>query len=69
MGGRSVGVPGTPKLLEEAHRRWGKLPWAQVLAPAIKLAEDGFAISPRLNGLLSGEKKPGEGRPCRRLFL
>ncbi|MET3889901.1 gamma-glutamyltranspeptidase/glutathione hydrolase [Bosea sp. OAE506] len=56
VGGRSVGVPGTPKLLEEAHRRWGKLPWAQVLAPAIKLADDGFAISPRLNGLLSGEK-------------
>ncbi|MDP3410034.1 gamma-glutamyltransferase [Bosea sp. (in: a-proteobacteria)] len=56
VGGRSVGVPGTLKLLEEAHRRWGKLPWAQVLAPAIKLAEDGFAISPRLNGLLSGEK-------------
>jgi gamma-glutamyltranspeptidase/glutathione hydrolase len=56
VGGRSVGVPGTPKLLEEAHRRWGKLPWAQVLAPAIRLAEDGFAISPRLNGLLSGEK-------------
>lgn len=56
VGGRSVGVPGTPKLLEEAHRRWGKLPWPQVLAPAIELAEDGFAISPRLNGLLSGEK-------------
>lgn len=56
VGGRSVGVPGTLKLLEEAHRRWGRLPWAQVLAPAIKLSEDGFAISPRLNGLLSGEK-------------
>lgn len=56
VGGRSVGVPGTLKLLEEAHRHWGRLPWAQVLAPAIKLSEDGFAISPRLNGLLSGEK-------------
>lgn len=56
VGGRSVGVPGTPRLLEEAHRRWGKLPWPQVLAPAIRLAEDGFAISPRLNGLLSGER-------------
>lgn len=56
VGGRSVGVPGTLKLLEEAHRRWGRLPWAQVLAPAIGLSEDGFAISPRLNGLLSGEK-------------
>ncbi|HEY5796080.1 MAG TPA: gamma-glutamyltransferase [Bosea sp. (in: a-proteobacteria)] len=56
VGGRSVGVPGTLKLLEEAHRRWGRLPWAQVLAPAIRLSEEGFAISPRLNGLLSGEK-------------
>ncbi|HEV7261316.1 MAG TPA: gamma-glutamyltransferase [Bosea sp. (in: a-proteobacteria)] len=56
VGGRSVGVPGTLKLLEEAHRRWGRLPWRDVLAPAIKLSEDGFAISPRLNGLLSGEK-------------
>lgn len=56
VGGRSVGVPGTLKLLEEAHRRWGRLPWAQILAPAIRLSEDGFAISPRLNGLLSGEK-------------
>ncbi|QEL24611.1 gamma-glutamyltransferase [Bosea sp. F3-2] len=55
VGGRSVGVPGTLKLLEEAHRRWGKLPWADVVAPALKLAEDGFAISPRLNGLLAGE--------------
>ena len=56
VGGRSVGVPGTLKLLEEAHRRWGKLPWADVVAPAVKLAEEGFAISPRLNGLLAGEK-------------
>ena len=56
VGGRSVGVPGTLKLLEEAHRRWGKLPWADVVAPALKLAEEGFAISPRLNGLLAGEK-------------
>jgi gamma-glutamyltranspeptidase/glutathione hydrolase len=56
VGGRSVGVPGTLKLLEEAHRRWGKLPWADLIAPALKLAEEGFAISPRLNGLLAGEK-------------
>lgn len=55
VGGRSVGVPGTLKLLEDAHRRWGKLPWADLIAPALKLAEEGFAISPRLNGLLAGE--------------
>ena len=35
VGGRSVGVPGTLKLLEEAHRRWGKLPWSELFAPAI----------------------------------
>ncbi len=55
VGGRSVGVPGTLRLLEAAHKRWGKLPWAQVIAPAIRIAEEGFTISPRLNGLLSRE--------------
>ncbi len=55
VGGLSVGVPGTVKLLEEAHQRWGKLAWPQVIAPAIALAEQGFPISPRLNGLLTGE--------------
>ncbi len=56
IGGRSVGVPGTVRLLEDAHKRWGKLSWAAVFAPAIKLAEEGFSISPRLNGLLSREQ-------------
>ncbi len=56
VGGKSVGVPGTVKLLEDSHKRWGKLSWAQVLAPAIKLAENGFTVSPRLNGLLSREE-------------
>ncbi|TCR60368.1 gamma-glutamyltransferase [Bosea sp. BK604] len=60
VGGRSVGVPGTLKLLEAAHQRWGKLPWPELLAPAIKLAEDGFTISPRLNGLLNLEKNLGK---------
>ncbi len=56
IGGRSVGVPGTLKLLEEAHRRWGRLPWPDLVAPALGLAEDGFAVSPRLNGLLAGDR-------------
>lgn len=60
VGGRSVGVPGTVRLLEAAHQRWGKLPWAEVFAPAIKLAEEGFAISPRLGGLLALEKNLGK---------
>ncbi len=56
VGGRSVGVPGTPRLLEAAHRRWGKLPWPDLVAPAIALAENGFAISPRLHGMLRLER-------------
>ena len=56
VGGLSVGVPGAVRLLETAHKRWGKLPWKQVIEPAATLAENGFTISPRLNGLLSQEK-------------
>lgn len=56
VGGRSVGVPGTVRLLETAHKNWGKLPWKDVIEPAARLAENGFTISPRLNGLLTQEK-------------
>ncbi|MGH7555301.1 MAG: gamma-glutamyltransferase family protein, partial [Longimicrobiales bacterium] len=52
FGGLSVGVPGTVRLLEALHKEHGRLPWAQLLAPAIRLAEQGFHISPRLNLLL-----------------
>lgn len=48
VGGRSVGTPGTPALMEAAHRRWGRLPWAGLFDDAIGLAQDGFVISPRL---------------------
>ncbi len=49
VGGRAVGVPGVVRMLEAAHRAHGRLPWAQLLQPAIELAEAGFAISPRLH--------------------
>jgi gamma-glutamyltranspeptidase / glutathione hydrolase len=55
VGGRSVGVPGIPRLLEEMHARHGRLDWADLFAPAIELAEEGFAVSPRLAGLLAEE--------------
>jgi gamma-glutamyltranspeptidase/glutathione hydrolase len=47
-GGLAVGVPGTLRMLELAHREHGKLPWARLFEPAITLAEQGFTISPRL---------------------
>ena len=53
VGGRSVGTPGTPALLEDAHRRWGKTPWPDLFEAGIALAEDGFAVSPRLAGLVA----------------
>jgi gamma-glutamyltranspeptidase/glutathione hydrolase len=55
VGGRSVGVPGTVRLLETVHRRHGRLPWARLFARAIALAENGFAVSPRLNTMVAGE--------------
>ncbi|MCA0893419.1 gamma-glutamyltransferase [Microbulbifer agarilyticus] len=48
IGGYSVGVPGVMRMMELAHKRDGKLPWAELFQPAIALAENGFAISPRL---------------------
>ncbi|WP_299738296.1 gamma-glutamyltransferase [uncultured Roseobacter sp.] len=55
VGGLSVGTPGTPALMEDAHVRWGKLPWAELLAPAITRAQEGFEVSPRLAGLIEGD--------------
>ena len=55
VGGRSVGTPGTPALMAEAHRRWGRSDWAGLLGPAIRLAEDGFTVSPRLAALVAGD--------------
>ena len=50
--GRSVGVPGAVALLAKVYANHGKLPWADLFGPAIRLASQGFEVSPRLNGLL-----------------
>ena len=52
--GLSVGVPGNIALMAKAHRRWGKLPWAQLFEPAIRLAGDGFAVSGSTARFLAG---------------
>ena len=48
VGGRSVGTPGVPKLMEDVHKRYGKLPWASLFDYPVKLAEEGFQVSPRM---------------------
>ncbi|MEO5606175.1 MAG: gamma-glutamyltransferase, partial [Polaromonas sp.] len=56
VGGRSVGTPGTVRMLEMAHKQYGKLPWAKLFEPAIALADNGFKVSARLGTLLKDEK-------------
>jgi gamma-glutamyltranspeptidase/glutathione hydrolase len=69
ISGKSVGVPGVVKLLEEAHKRYGKLPWKQLFQPAIVLAERGFPISPRLYTLASKDQDLNRTEPARKYFF
>ena len=55
VGGRSVGTPGTVRLLEHVHKAHGRLPWDRLLRPAIERAEQGFEVSPRLAQLIASE--------------
>lgn len=59
VGGRSVGVPGVLKALEKAHQRFGVLPWSELFTDAIKLAEHGFIVSPRMAKLVAMGFNPG----------
>ena len=52
-GGRSVGVPGNLRMMALAHAKYGRLPWAALFQPAIKLARDGFMVSPRLHNVIA----------------
>ncbi|BBB12836.1 gamma-glutamyltransferase [Sphingopyxis sp. FD7] len=51
-GGLSVGVPGNVRLIEMAHKKWGKLEWKALFQPAIELAESGFEVTPALHNWL-----------------
>src|SRR5450631_1559323 len=68
VGGRSVGTPGTPRLLEVAHARYGRLPWATLFQPAIELAERGFPVSPRLHRMV-GQDKGLANEPAARAYF
>jgi gamma-glutamyltranspeptidase / glutathione hydrolase len=68
VGGRSVGVPGVLRMLELAHRRHGRLPWASLFQPAIDLAEHGFPLSPRLYAVLQAEHYLREDANAKALY-
>jgi gamma-glutamyltranspeptidase/glutathione hydrolase len=61
LGHKVVGVPGTVRGMALAHQRFGKLPWKDVVMPAVQLAEEGFAIDASLamslNGVVAGSSE------------
>ena len=59
IGGRSIGTPGVLRMLKLAHEQHGKLEWHKLFQPAIKLAEQGFTVSPRLAKLVKVAFNPG----------
>jgi gamma-glutamyltranspeptidase / glutathione hydrolase len=56
-GGISVGVPGNIALMAKVHAKWGKLPWAKLFDPAIRVSETGFQVTPALATRLNQLKK------------
>lgn len=62
-GGLSVGVPGNVAMMALAHRKHGKLAWKAVFAPAIRLAREGFTISPRLHQFLNAASRTAAHSP------
>jgi gamma-glutamyltranspeptidase/glutathione hydrolase len=69
--GLSIGVPSLLPMLKLAHERHGHLPWARLFEPAIALAEQGFAVSPRLNHVLNDAQEIGllKDNPAARAYF
>jgi gamma-glutamyltranspeptidase/glutathione hydrolase len=68
-GWRSAGVPGTVRGFEYAQRKYGRLRWADVVMPAVRLAREGFEISYGLAESLRGSPKLPLSAESRRIFL
>ena len=69
LSGRSVGVPGVLRMLELAHRREGRLPWADLFQPAIELAENGFAVPPQLANAIAEDPRLKDDPEARAYFF
>jgi gamma-glutamyltranspeptidase/glutathione hydrolase len=67
-GWRACGVPGTVRGLELAHKRYGRKSWAELLAPAIRLAREGFPVSWHLADSLRTARNLAEFPESRRIF-
>ncbi len=69
VGGRSVGVPGLPALLDLAYRNHGRTLWPKLFAPALRLAVEGFPMSSRLHNLLAEDRFLRDDPVARRLYF
>lgn len=67
--GRAAGVPGMVAGLLEAHARFGRLPREAVMAPAIRLASDGFVVTPLLSRTISSARRRLESDPAATALL
>jgi gamma-glutamyltranspeptidase/glutathione hydrolase len=67
--GLAVGVPGAVRMLEAVHLRHGALPWARLFEPAIRLADAGFPVGPRLHALVAAEPRLAADPQARAHFL
>jgi len=68
VGGRSVGVPGLPALLDLVYRNHGRTLWPKLFGPALRLAVEGFPMSPRLHKLLAEDRHLRDDPAARRLY-
>ncbi|HEX4302605.1 MAG TPA: gamma-glutamyltransferase [Rhizomicrobium sp.] len=68
-GGLSTGVPGVIAMFDMAHRKYGKLPWAKLFAPAIKLATDGFPVGRKLAATLAAFPQMAQMPDIKRYFF
>lgn len=68
VGGRSVGVPGLPALLDQVYRNHGRMPWPRLFAPALRLSIEGFPMSPRLHKLLAEDRFLRKDPEARHLY-
>ncbi len=68
LSGRSTGVPGAVAMLALAHKDHGALPWTALFSDAERLATDGFTVSPRLAGMISGPFPQASTPDAKRYF-
>lgn len=70
MSGRSTGAPSLYAMLKLGHETNGKLPWARLFDPAIKLADEGFIVSPRMSqGIAGVAARSGFTDPAARAYV